>query len=403
VSSRTRVLVIDDSPATRQLCADRLARESDFEMLGHVGDAATALRRIKHDSPDVLIVDLELPRTNGLALLKQIMQERPTPVIVYSSLLGRNADLGIAAMSLGAIASVRKPQTTLLSSLQETGLKLSAAIREAARARFRQRTAAPINASGLTGASLVPASRAPVGHVPAPLRPGHSVSSHALAKPPGVTAPENDGMRSKNSADSMLAAARAGQRAAPGGDRIIAIGASTGGTQAIEAVLTRLPIDTLGVVIVQHMPERFTTMFAHRLDELCRLEVREARHGDKVQVGRVLIAPGGRHMMLRRAGSGYTVDVADGPLVNRHKPSVDLLFRSVAQAAGSSALGILMTGMGDDGARGMKEMHDAGARTVAQDEASCVVFGMPKVAIALGGVDTVIALDRIPAEIGGFT
>jgi two-component system chemotaxis response regulator CheB len=182
-------------------------------------------------------------------------------------------------------------------------------------------------------------------------------------------------------------------------ERIVAIGTSTGGTQALEAVLTRLPRVCPGIVIVQHMPEKFTAMFAERLDSLCKLEVREAKNGDRVMPGRALIAPGGRHMMLRRSGAQYYVEVADGPLVNRHKPSVDVLFRSVAQIAGRNALGVIMTGMGDDGARGMKEMHDAGARTVAEDESTCVVFGMPKEAIKLGGVDRIVPLDAIPAEI----
>ncbi|HEX6733644.1 MAG TPA: chemotaxis protein CheB, partial [Azonexus sp.] len=185
-------------------------------------------------------------------------------------------------------------------------------------------------------------------------------------------------------------------------DQVVAIGTSTGGTQALEAVLTRLPATALGIVIVQHMPEKFTAMFAERLNGLCQIEVREARHGDRVTPGRALIAPGGKHMMLQRNGAQYVVDVADGPLVNRHKPSVDVLFRSVAKFAGGNALGIIMTGMGDDGARGLKEMHAAGARTIAQDEASCVVFGMPKEAIKLGAADQVMALDQIPAAIVNY-
>lgn len=185
-------------------------------------------------------------------------------------------------------------------------------------------------------------------------------------------------------------------------DRVIAIGTSTGGTQALEAVLTRLPAVTAGIVIVQHMPEKFTTMFADRLNTLCALEVREAKDGDRVLPGRALIAPGGLHMMLKRSGAQYYVSVADGPVVNRHKPSVDVLFRSVAQVAGRNALGVIMTGMGDDGARGMKEMHDAGAQTIAEDESTCVVFGMPKVAIDMGGVDKIVPLDRIPQEIMAY-
>lgn len=185
-------------------------------------------------------------------------------------------------------------------------------------------------------------------------------------------------------------------------NKVVAIGTSTGGTQALEAVLTRLPTTSLGIIIVQHMPEKFTAMFAERLNNLCQIEVREAKNGDRVIPGLALIAPGGRHMMLKRNGAQYAVEVVDGPLVNRHKPSVDVLFRSVAKFAGANALGIIMTGMGDDGARGMKEMHDAGARTIAQDEASCVVFGMPKEAIKLGATDQSMSLDQIPTAIIGY-
>ena len=208
-------------------------------------------------------------------------------------------------------------------------------------------------------------------------------------------------LRPKLSADVMLSAAD-NRALVKTTEQVVAIGTSTGGTQALEAVLTKLPATALGIVIVQHMPEKFTAMFAERLNGLCQIEVREAKNGDRVVPGRALIAPGGRHMMLKRSGAQYVVEVADGPLVNRHKPSVDVLFRSVAKFAGANALGVIMTGMGDDGARGLKEMHDAGSKTVAQDEASCVVFGMPKEAIKLGAADQVIPLDRIPAAIMAF-
>jgi two-component system chemotaxis response regulator CheB len=390
VRNRIRVLFVDDSPAARQLCADRLARESDIEILALVGDLASALRRLNADCPDVVVIDIEAPRLLGSGILKKIMTERPTPIVVFSALLGRNAGLAMEAMAAGALAVVKKPQTSLLSSLQDAGLKLSAAIREASRGKFRPRTAAPVMSSGLTSASLVPRST-----------PASAHADQLAALRPAQHPAQADGVRSKNSADTMLTTP-SGHRAAAGGERLIAIGASTGGTQALEAVLTKLPAATTAIVIVQHMPERFTTMFAARLNEMSQIEVREAQNGDKVQRGRALLAPGGRHMMLKRSGSGYVVEVTDGPLVNRHKPSVDLMFRSVAMTAGSSALGILMTGMGDDGARGLTEIHNAGGRTIAQDEATCVVFGMPKVAIALGGVDKVVGLDKIPQEIIGY-
>jgi two-component system chemotaxis response regulator CheB len=213
-----------------------------------------------------------------------------------------------------------------------------------------------------------------------------------------TTPPSSASVAPKLSADAMLSAP-AGHIVNRSTERIVAIGTSTGGTQALEAVLTKLPGVTTGIVIVQHMPEKFTAMFAERLNSLCAIEVREAKDGDRVLPGRALIAPGGRHMMLKRSGAQYYVEVADGPVVNRHKPSVDVLFRSVAQVAGRNALGVIMTGMGDDGARGMKEMHDAGAQTIAEDESTCVVFGMPKVAIDMGGVDKIVPLPRIPEEI----
>lgn len=207
----------------------------------------------------------------------------------------------------------------------------------------------------------------------------------------------------KLSADAMLAAQPANLRpVAITTDRVVAIGTSTGGTQALEAVLTKLPNAGSGIVIVQHMPKNFTAKFAERLNGLCKLEVREAKNGDRVLPGLALIAPGGQHMMLRRSGAHYCVEVVDGPLVNRHKPSVDVLFRSVAQTAGRNAMGVILTGMGDDGARGMKEMHDAGARTVAEDESTCVVFGMPKEAIKFGGVDRILPLGKISAEIVSY-
>jgi two-component system chemotaxis response regulator CheB len=293
---------------------------------------------------------------DGITFLKKIMSERPTPVVICSSLAEQGAQATFEALSAGAVAIITKPKVGLKSFLEDSSNDIVQAVRSAARANMRA------------------------------MRSTTSATSAALLNRP------------KLNADAMLSAGshRALERTT---DQLIAIGTSTGGTQALEAVLTKLPATSLGIVIVQHMPEKFTAMFAERLNTLCNIEVREAKNGDRVIPGRALIAPGGRHMMLKRNGAQYVVDVADGPLVNRHKPSVDVLFRSVAKFAGANALGIIMTGMGDDGARGMKEMHDAGAKTIAQDEASCVVFGMPKEAIKLGGADQIISLDQIPAAI----
>jgi two-component system chemotaxis response regulator CheB len=350
MSEAIKVLIVDDSAVVRQVNRETLEREPDIEVIGVASDPLFALEKMKSQWPDVLVIDIEMPRMDGLTFLRKIMSERPTPTVVCSSLAEKGAAATMEALAAGALAIITKPKMGVKQFLQDAADDLASAVRAAARANMR--------------------------HV-----------AHAAPAP-------------KLTADAMLTAKAAGMRAmAETTDRVVAIGTSTGGTQALEAVLTQLPNVGSGIVIVQHMPEKFTAMFAERLDSICRLDVREARDGDRVISGRALIAPGGRHMMLRRSGAQYHVEVADGPLVNRHKPSVDVLFRSVAQVAGRNALGVIMTGMGDDGARGMREMHDAGARTVAEDESTCVVFGMPREAIRLGGVERVVPLDAIPAEI----
>jgi len=350
MSEAIKVLIVDDSAVVRQVNRETLEREPDIEVIGVASDPLFALEKMKSQWPDVLVIDIEMPRMDGLTFLRKIMSERPTPTVVCSSLAEKGAAATMEALAAGALAIITKPKMGVKQFLQDAADDLASAVRAAARANMR--------------------------HV-----------AHAAPAP-------------KLTADAMLTAKAAGMRAmAETTDRVVAIGTSTGGTQALEAVLTQLPNVGSGIVIVQHMPEKFTAMFAERLDSICRLDVREARDGDRVISGRALIAPGGRHMMLRRSGAQYHVEVADGPLVNRHKPSVDVLFRSVAQVAGRNALGVIMTGMGDDCARGMMEMHDAGARTVAEDESTCVVFGMPREAIRLGGVERVVPLDAIPAEI----
>ena len=353
--AKIKVMLVDDSAVVRQVNRETLEKESDIEVIGVAADPLYALEKMKAAWPDVLVIDIEMPRMDGLTFLKKIMAEHPTPTIVCSSLAEKGAAATMEALAAGALAIITKPKMGVKQFLQDAANDLVSAVRAAARANLRHMP---------RGASVLPE------------------------------------LRPKLTADAVLAAQTAGQRAmAVTTDKVIAIGTSTGGTQALEAVLTKLPAVTSGIVVVQHMPEKFTAMFAERLDSLCALEVREACDGDRVLPGRALIAPGGRHMMLKRSGAQYYVAVADGPVVNRHKPSVDVLFRSVAQVAGRNALGVIMTGMGDDGARGMKEMHDAGAQTIAEDESTCVVFGMPKVAIDLGGVDKIVPLDRIPQEI----
>ena len=360
MANRIKVMIVDDSALVRQVVSEALATDPDIEVIAAASDPIFAMQRMKAQWPDVLVIDIEMPRMDGITFLKKIMAERPTPVVVCSSLAEEGAQATFEALEAGAISIITKPKFGLKSFLEDSSNDIVQAVRSAARA----------NMGALRGIAQ-------------------------RASRPAVTP------AAKLSADVMLSAA--GNRAlVRTTDQVVVIGTSTGGTQALEAVLTQLPATCQGIVIVQHMPENFTAMFAARLNSICAIVVREAKNSDRVIPGLALIAPGGRHMMLKRNGAQYVVDVADGPLVNRHKPSVDVLFRSAAKYAGANALGIIMTGMGDDGARGMKEMHDAGARTIAQDEASCVVFGMPKEAIKLDAVDQTMALDKIPAAIVAF-
>lgn len=358
---KIKVMIVDDSALVRQVVSQALAQDPGIEVIATASDPLFALDKMKSHWPDVLVIDIEMPRMDGLSFLRKIMAEHPTPTVVCSSLAEQGAQATMEALAAGAVTIITKPKVGLKSFLEDASNDIIQAVRTAARANLK----------------ALPRGGSPVPGLP-PNRP-------------------------KFSADVILPAGNGGSAAmARTTDQIVAIGTSTGGTQALEAVLTRLPATALGIVIVQHMPEKFTAMFAQRLNSICQVEVREAQNGDRVIPGRALIAPGGRHMMLKRSGAQYVVEVVDGPLVNRHKPSVDVLFRSVARFAGANALGIIMTGMGDDGARGLKEMHDAGAKTIAQDEASCVVFGMPKEAIKLGGADQVISLEQIPGAIVAY-
>ncbi len=359
MADKIKVMVVDDSAVVRQVVTQAIASDPGIEVVATAQDPVFALEKMKALWPDVLVVDIEMPRMDGLTFLKKIMAQHPTPVIICSSLAEKGAQVTMEALAAGAFTIITKPKIGVKSFLQDSANDIVTAIKSAARANMR--------------------------------------AVRRMTAAPAALNPEP-----KLSADAMLASHHTGAGMYGTTDRLVAIGTSTGGTQALEAVLTRLPGTCSGIVIVQHMPEKFTAMFAERLNGLCKLEVREAKNGDRVIPGRALIAPGGRHMMLKRSGAQYYVEVADGPLVNRHKPSVDVLFRSVAQVAGKNALGIIMTGMGDDGARGLKEMHDAGAQTVAEDESTCVVFGMPKEAIKLGGVDKIMPLDRIPQEIVAY-
>lgn len=348
---RTKVLIVDDSAVVRQVLAATLSGDPAIEVIGAAADPVFAMERMRAQWPDVIVLDVEMPRMDGITFLKKIMAERPTPVVICSTLTEKGAETTMQALAAGAVSIVTKPRLGLKHYLQEASDDLISVVKVAAHANPRR---------------LV-------------------VQAAPLATPP------------KLSADAILPATAAPM--AQTTDRVVAVGTSTGGTQALESVLVALPRVCPGIVVVQHMPEKFTGAFAKRLNGLCQMEVREAQNGDRVLAGRVLIAPGGRHMLLKRNGAQYHVDVVDGPPVSRHRPSVDVLFRSVAKFAGKNALGIIMTGMGDDGARGLKEMHDTGARTIAQDEETCVVYGMPKEAVKLGAVDRILPLGAIPRAI----
>ena len=359
-------MIVDDSAVVRQVVTQALQDAPGIEVISTASDPVFALDKMRLQWPDVLIVDIEMPRMDGISFLRKIMAERPTPVVICSSLADRGSKASFEALAAGAVAIITKPKMGLKSFLEEAANDIRQAVRTAARANVRA------------------------------LSVGCAGAVKRFPEKPGAAFPPGPALSRSAAPDHQAGLDRTT-------DQVIAIGTSTGGTQALEAILTRLPATCLGIVVVQHMPTMFTAMFSERLNHLCQIEVREAQNGDQVLPGRALIAPGGKHMTLKRNGVQYVVEVSDGPLINRHKPSVDVLFRSVAQIAGANALGIIMTGMGDDGARGLKEMRDAGARTLAQDEASCVVFGMPKEAIKLGGAEHIVPLEQIPAAIVSYS
>jgi len=359
-----KVYVVDDSAVVRQALKFLLQDDPEIELVGSAPNPLIAEPILRKTPPDVLLLDIEMPGMDGLTFLRQLMAERPIPTVICSTLTANGSEMALEALAAGAVAVVAKPRVGLKQFLEESRHELVQTLKTAARARPRVFVAPRVVRPGAGGAggatSTGPAAGAQALR-PAP-RPMRTLS---VNKP-------------------------------------IVLGSSTGGTQAIEQVLMALPADCPGIAIVQHMPEKFTAMYAQRLNTVCAMTVREAADGDRLERGVVLIAPGGRHMQLRRNAGAYFVAIADGPPVNRHKPSVDVLFRSAAECADANALGIILTGMGDDGARGMKQLHDAGSRTIAQNEESCVVFGMPKEAIKLGGVDEVIGIAQVAAAILRF-
>jgi two-component system chemotaxis response regulator CheB len=340
---KINVAIIDDSALVRQVLTGIIKSDSELELALVAQDPIFALDKMKAIWPDVIILDIEMPRMDGLSFLKRIMNEHPTPIIICSTLTGNNSESALEAMSLGAVEILTKPQVGLKNFLEDSKMVFLDAIKSAS----------------LSNMKLISK------------RNNFSFHLKISEKPPR----DFSNIRAT--------------------EKIIAIGTSTGGTIALEEILSGLEPTCPGIVIVQHMPEKFTAAFAGRLNSICKIEVREAKNGDRVLPGLALIAQGNRHMSLKRSGAQYFVEVQDGPLVSRHRPSVNVLFRSVARHAGKNSVGIIMTGMGDDGASGMKEMKESGAETFAQDEESCVVFGMPKEAIKLGCVDKIVPLSDL--------
>ncbi len=377
MDKKYRVLVVDDSAVVRQSLSAILEADPEIEVMGTAADPIIAVKKIQVEVPDVITLDIEMPRMDGLTFLRKIMAQRPIPVVVISSLTTRGTEAAMKALEYGASEVIGKPSMNPDVFFQESHIMLCDAVKAAAQSKIRRVTADDIKerASQTSPAPLsIPTPK------PAPTR---------TSIPSGLTV-----VQPKYTADAILEKSNPADVVIPT-EKIIVIGSSTGGTEAIRTLLRSMPADMPGIAIVQHMPEGFTRSFSNSLDQISRLSVKEAENGDKLYRGRVLIAPGNKHMLLKRIGKEYFVEVKEGPLVNRHRPSVDVLFRSAARYAGSNAIGVILTGMGNDGAKGMKEMHDAGAHTIAQDEQSCVVYGMPKEAVKNGGVDDVVALDRI--------
>lgn len=344
-----KVFVVDDSAVVRQALAHMLAGNSELELIGSAPNPLLAMEAIRKNPPDVMLLDIEMPGMDGLTFLRQTMASNPIPTVICSTLSTEGSKVALEALSAGAVAVLAKPKLGLRQHLDDSRREMIQTLKTAARSKPRVRLGAP------------------AAHVVKPATAAQVSSVHAFAM-----------------------------------NKPVVIGSSTGGTQALELVLTSLPADAPGIAITQHMPERFTAMYASRLDGLCAMQVREAKDGDRLERGVALIAPGGLHMQLRKANGQYYVHVADGPPVNRHKPSVDVLFKSAAECGGRDVLGIIMTGMGDDGARGMKLLHDGGARCIAQNEETCVVFGMPKEAIKLQAVDDILPLENIARAILQF-
>lgn len=344
MAEKIRVLCVDDQALVRQTLRSILESDPDIEVMGTAKDPYVAADKMKLQVPDVIILDIEMPRMDGLTFLQKIMSQHPIPVVICSSLAVEGSEKALRALEYGAVEIITKPKVSTKKFLEESTIAICDAVKAAAQVSLTRRE-------------------------------------------PQL------GYEKKLTADCILK--KTLPDTTPTTEKVLLIGASTGGTEALSAYLQAMPEDCPPIAIVQHMPERFTTAFAQRLDQICRIRVREARDGDPMLRGQALVAPGNMHMLLKRRGQGYYMQIKNGPLVSRHRPSVDVLFRSGAQYAGPNVVAAIMTGMGDDGAKGMRELFDAGAATLAQDETTSVVFGMPKEAIRLGGVQQILPLDQL--------
>ena len=350
MSKKIRVLVVDDSSVVRQALTDILNSHPQIEVMATASDPFIAAEKITKEVPDVITLDVEMPRMDGITFLRKIMTQHPVPVVICSTLTGKRSETALKALEYGAVEIITKPKLGSKQFLYESSVKICDVVLAASMVRVKPIVSSRLFQPKLTADAVLPMP-----------------STRAMAETT---------------------------------DKVIAVGASTGGTEALRIFLEALPLDAPGIIIVQHMPEYFTRIFAERMDSCCRVSVKEAENNDSVLRGRALIAPGNHHTLLKRSGSRYYITIKDGPLVCRHRPSVDVLFRSVARYAGKNAVGVIMTGMGDDGSRGMKEMKDAGASlNIAQDEKSSIVFGMPHEAIKIGAVDKIIPLEKISLEV----
>ncbi|MBU2493463.1 MAG: chemotaxis response regulator protein-glutamate methylesterase [Bacteroidetes bacterium] len=343
---KVKVLIVDDSAIVRQTLSELLSSDPAIEVIATAANPFIAADRISEQVPDVITLDIEMPQMDGITFLQKIMSQHPIPVIICSSLSEHGSATAMKALESGAVDIITKPKMGTKQFLEESKIRICDAVKAAALVNIRKYV------------------------------------SKRIEVEPKLSA---DAVIAKNTSKAMIQTT----------EKVVVVGASTGGTEALKTFLEAFPLDSPGIVIVQHMPENFTTAFAKRLDSICRLSVKEAEDGDTVIRGRALIAPGNYHLLLKRSGARYYIEIKEGPLVSRHRPSVDVLFRSAARYAGSNAIGVIMTGMGDDGAKGMLELKEAGAFTIAQDEKTSVVFGMPNEAIKLGGVNKILPLGSI--------